>query len=94
MSEQQTLFGEEPNWWDEHWQDMPEFVQDRQEPHACINIRFETEADLQEFAQLIDQKLTHKTKSIWFPFRSHWGAEHNQMIYVDEKISHLHSQQG
>ena len=81
--EQESFFGEPDSWWVEHWQGMPEFVQDKQEPFACINMRFETEQDLKEFAKLINQTLTSKTKSIWFPFKSRWGAEHNMMAWVD-----------
>ncbi len=50
---------------------MPEFVQDKQKPHAQIVFRFENEEDLQEFAKLIGQKLTNKTKSSWHPFKPH-----------------------
>lgn len=53
--------------WRSEWVDMPEFDQPKQEPHAKINIRFRNEEDLQEFAALIGQKLTSKTKSIWIP---------------------------
>lgn len=53
--------------WKEDWKDMPEFVQEKQEPFSKIIIRFETEEDLNEFAELIGQKLTPKTKSIWHP---------------------------
>tara|TARA_Y100001973_G_C5185032_1_gene327263 strand:- start:1629 stop:1886 length:258 start_codon:yes stop_codon:yes gene_type:complete len=81
---QGNFFGEEPNWWDEHWQDMPAFEQGKKEPFACINIRFETQADLEVFSTLIDQQLTYKTKSIWFPFKSHWGADHNKKAWVDD----------
>lgn len=49
------------------WQDMPEFVQDKQEPYAQMIVRFRNQEDLDEFAQLIGQKLTRKTKSIWHP---------------------------
>jgi hypothetical protein len=51
----------------DEWKDMPEFVQERQDPYAKIIIRFETKEDLEEFSKLIDQKLTQKTKSIWHP---------------------------
>ena len=27
------------------------------------------------FSKVVDQKITSKTKSIWFPFKSHWGLE-------------------
>lgn len=65
------------------WDGMPEFVQEKKEPFAKIIIRFDSEKDLKEFAELIDQKLTPKTKSIWFPFKSHWGAP--KKIWKDEK---------
>lgn len=73
---------QEPEWKQE-WKNMPEFVQDKKEPHAKIIVRFENEDDLQEFANLIGQKLTNKTKSIWHPFKSHWGLE--KKVWVDEK---------
>lgn len=66
----------------DEWDGMPEFVQEKQESFAKIIVRFEAEKDLEEFAKLIDQKLTSKTKSIWYPFKSHWGKEKN--VYVDE----------
>jgi len=47
---------------------MPEFVQGISEkPFAQIIFRFANEKDLQEFANLINQKLTKKTKSAWHP---------------------------
>ena len=57
------------------WKQMPEFVQEKQEPFAQIIFRFETEQDLAEFAELIGQKLTSKTKSAWYPFRPHRDPE-------------------
>jgi hypothetical protein len=51
----------------DEWKDMPEFVQERQDPYAKIIIRFEIKEDLEEFSKLIGQKLTQKTKSIWHP---------------------------
>lgn len=57
--------------WKEHWKDMPEFEQEKQEPFSKINVRFETEEDLNEFAELIGQKLTPKTKAIWHPYKPH-----------------------
>lgn len=76
---------EEPETDDAHdpykeWKGMPEFVQEKQEPYAKIIFRFENEEDLQEFAELIGQKLTKKTKSAWYPFKSHWGAVKKKWI--------------
>ena len=55
-----------------HWIDMPEFIQEKKEPFAQIIVRFDSEKDLNEFAEMISQKLTPKTKSIWHPFKSHF----------------------
>jgi hypothetical protein len=80
-SQMKDLFGNDKVW-KEHWVDMPEFVQESQKPFAQIIIRFETEQDLNEFSALIGQKLTPKTKSIWHPFKSHWGKA--KKVWTDE----------
>lgn len=54
-----------------HWVGMPEFVQEKKEEFAKIIFRFETEEDLIEFSKLIQQPLTPKTKSAWFPYKPH-----------------------
>jgi hypothetical protein len=65
------------------WAGMPEFVQEKKEPYAKIIFRFENEKDLQEFAALIGQRLTNKTKSSWHPFKPHRTSGPRE-IYVDE----------
>lgn len=62
------------------WEGMPEFVQEKKAPFSQIIIRFETEEALNEFAEIIGQKLTAKTKSIWHPFKSHWGL--SKKVYI------------
>ena len=52
---------------DNEWEGMPEFKQQKQEPYSKIIVRFDNEDDLQEFAEMIGQKLTSKSKSIWHP---------------------------
>jgi CRISPR/Cas system-associated endonuclease Cas3-HD len=37
--------------------------------------------DCGKLVQYIQQKLTNKTKSIWHPFKSHWGLE--KKVYKD-----------
>ena len=76
------LFEDAENW-ESHWVGMPEFIQNKKEPYSKIIVRFDSEEDLQDFAKLIGQKLTNKTKSIWHPFKSHWGAV--KKVWVDEK---------
>lgn len=75
MKKEPSLIENEENNWVAEWIGMPEFIQEKQEPFSKITIRFETEKDLQEFAKLIQQKLTPKTKSIWFPYKSHFRDE-------------------
>ena len=64
------------------WVGMPEFIQEKKEPYKKLIIRFDSEKAYEEFAEIIGQKLTPKTKSIWHPFKSHWGAE--KKVYKDE----------
>jgi hypothetical protein len=59
----------------ELWFNMPDFNQKKQLPYAKIIIRVDSEQDLMELAKRLDQKFTSKTKSAWFPFKSHWGLE-------------------
>ena len=65
------IFDDKGNDWSQHWFDMPEFVQGKIEPFATITVRVETEADLRELEARLEQKLTAKTKSIWFPYKPH-----------------------
>lgn len=64
------------------WKNMPEFVQEKQTPYAKIIFRFDNEEDLQEFAKLIGQKLTSKTKSRWYPELER--GKNRDMRYTDE----------
>ena len=49
------------------WSGMPEFNNDDLSPKRQIIISFKTDEDVQLFAKLINQELTTKTKSVWFP---------------------------
>jgi hypothetical protein len=50
------------------WWGMPEFVQPKLKPYASIDVYFESEDDVTEFAKLIDQEfINEKTKHTWFP---------------------------
>jgi ParB-like chromosome segregation protein Spo0J len=51
----------------EEWVDMPEFEGEDISAYKKLIVNFENEEDYQKFADLIDQKLTDKTKSIYFP---------------------------
>ena len=65
---QESLFDiEEYNKWKEEWKDMPEFEHEDLTPIKSIIVHFETLEDMREFAKLVDQKITPKTQSLWYP---------------------------
>lgn len=64
------------------WVGMPEFVQESKKPFKEVIVRFETEEDYIDFQNRLGQTMTIKTKSIWHPFKSHWGLE--RKVYKDE----------
>jgi hypothetical protein len=53
--------------WKEHWVGMPDFIQEDKPPYKKIYLNFRNQEDYEAFAKLIDQNLTDKTKSIWYP---------------------------
>ena len=71
--------------WEEEWKGMPEFVQDKKEEHCKIIFRFDSEESLQLFAELINQKLTNKTKSAWFPHKPHRSDVINRWVDKDKE---------
>ena len=54
-------------WWEEHWKQMPEFVQKDLEPWKSINVHFECREDMEAFAKLVGQQVNLTTKFIWYP---------------------------
>lgn len=64
------------------WVGMPQFEQNKIKPYKELIVRFECENDYIDFQLLINQKMTIKTKSIWHPYKSHWGLE--KMVYKNE----------
>ena len=53
--------------WKKHWIGMPEFVQNDNPSYKKLIVNFRNKEDYAEFVKLIDQKITDKTKSIWYP---------------------------
>ena len=83
--EQAALFDnlDELSSWAEHWKDMPEFTQDDQMPVHQIVVSFQDRADIKKFAELLGQKCTYKTKSVWFPDRQ--KLRPSDYIYKNEQ---------
>ena len=79
---QSTLFElEQFDWWREHWVGMPEFIQEDLTPWKSITVHFESRAHMKSFAALVDQTITDKTRSLWYP-----EAEIGRM--VDKRFIH------
>lgn len=53
--------------WQKHWVGMPEFKQEDNPPYMKIYMSFRNKKDFEDFAELVDQNLSEKTKSIWYP---------------------------
>lgn len=53
--------------WKQHWQDMPEFIQKDLTSEKSIIVHFRNKDDRDAFSKLVEQKITYKTQSIWFP---------------------------
>lgn len=51
----------------EEWAGMPEFVQEDKTSFRSVIVHFKSQDDVDAFAELIEQRLTDKTKSVWFP---------------------------
>lgn len=50
-----------------NWVGMPEFTQLNDQSYQSIKIHFYDQADVDFFKSLVEQKMTKKTKSMWFP---------------------------
>lgn len=49
------------------WEGMPEFEQEDNTAWKSITVHFDSPDNMQNFAELIEQTITEKTKSIWYP---------------------------
>ena len=49
------------------WQGMPEFDQPDKMPYRTLYVHFTDDAAAADFAALVGQQLTEKTKYIWYP---------------------------
>lgn len=75
--------------WEKEWVGMPEFKQLDMEPWKSIVINFETEKDMLDFAKLVDQKITFKTPSIWWP-KADRVAAINQLWIDEPTVPNIH----
>ena len=64
------------------WDGMPEFAQEDLRPHRTVLVHFKTDEDVEEFAEMVGQRLTDKTKFIWHPEQE--DRKHSQFEYAVE----------
>jgi hypothetical protein len=53
--------------WKDHWRGMPEFIQDDLTPFKTIHVHFDNQEHVDRFAELVGQRITPKTRYIWYP---------------------------
>lgn len=68
--------------WEDHWKGMPEFEQDDLSPYRSMYIHFRNQEDLNDFSKIMNQQITDKTKSMWYPIliKNNYGDD----VYIDE----------
>lgn len=83
--QQVDLFGDPvsmPFDWKEEWEGMPEFVQEDHTSFRKLTIHFKCQADVEAFAALLNQRITPKQKSLWYPRME--PRRYGDKRYVDE----------
>ena len=63
----QSLYGEEVDDPKNEWKELPEFHQEDVQPKYTIKVHLHTLDDLKDFAKLVQQDITEKTKYIYYP---------------------------
>ena len=53
--------------WEKEWEGMPEYNQKDLSAYKSLIVNFETREDMLAFSKLVNQRLTYKTQSIWYP---------------------------
>ena len=61
---------------------MPEFEQDDLSPYRSLNIHFRNQEDMDDFAKIMNQQITDKTKSMWHPILI--KNNYDDDVYIDE----------
>ena len=68
MAVKSGIFEGEEQSVDDMWQGMPDFEQESIEAWKKLIVHFKNEQDYKDFAELLSQPMTDKTKSIWYPY--------------------------
>lgn len=81
---QEFLFEIEADW-EREWKGMPEYVNEDLPPVKSLQVHFRTKEEYMEFVELVNQRMTMKTKYIWYPCQQ--KANNEQYRWVNEEES-------
>jgi hypothetical protein len=68
---------------EDEWNGMPEFCQEDLTPWHQVNVRFRNQEDFDRFKQLMEQEVTPKQKTLWFPYAPFRRA--SKFKYIDDE---------
>ena len=68
------------------WEGMPEFDNEDLQAFAQIRISFRNIEDIKAFSDLVGQKITEKTRSIWYPKAEINVVKNNFKTWVEENV--------
>jgi len=85
-AKKEDTFFDETEWWEEHWQGMPDYTSESQMPQTTLYIHFKNKEDRERFAELVGQKIGPRTKSIWYPEKEIIGFKDHAWVDGDRKI--------
>lgn len=78
---------EVPKDWEKEWKGMPEYhIQDLTSFSSLI-VHFKSKADRDAFAELLQQRITNKTKTLWYPKLENFIASEFAYVDSEEKIA-------
>jgi ParB-like chromosome segregation protein Spo0J len=72
------------------WEGMPEFEQPDQMPHRTIHMHFDDDQAVMDFARIIGQSVSDKTKSLWYPERKPRKPTGEKYFSDESPIPDLH----
>ncbi len=79
---QKNLFDDLEDKWQKEWKDMPEFNMNPEVPILTIKVSFKTREDIEEFGNLIGQKVKFNLENYWFPKLNR--SAFSDKKYIDE----------
>ena len=70
--------------WRDHWRGMPEYIAEDLTSARKIIVHFRNDEDVAAFAEAIDQRITSKQKSLWFPEMPMRRKAHLRYLEIDD----------